>query len=87
MSDMTYSYNAEDLSSFDYNDEVWQTGTSSSSSDMYTPVVWPNTVGNDQFAGTRPTKDQSDAMTRWANSCQSIMPFDYEAWQVERTFS
>ncbi|KAH7348378.1 hypothetical protein BKA65DRAFT_550450 [Rhexocercosporidium sp. MPI-PUGE-AT-0058] len=68
MSNLTYNYNIDDISSFDYIDEVWQTGTSSCNSDIFTPV------------------DQSDAMSRWATSCQSIVPFDYEAWQVERTF-
>ncbi|KAH6712542.1 hypothetical protein DL95DRAFT_196183 [Leptodontidium sp. 2 PMI_412] len=68
MSNLTYNYNTDEVSSFDYNDEPWQTGTSSSSSDVYTPV------------------DQSDAMARWTTSCHSIIPFDYEAWQVERTF-
>ncbi|KAG4435171.1 hypothetical protein IFR05_009340 [Cadophora sp. M221] len=38
MSNLTYNYNIEDGSSFDYSDEAWQTGTSSSSSDIYTPV-------------------------------------------------
>ncbi|PVH80074.1 hypothetical protein DL98DRAFT_532503 [Cadophora sp. DSE1049] len=65
---MTYNHNAREISSFDYNDEIWQTGTSSSSSDVYSPSG---------------SMDQSDAMVRWANSCQNILPFDYEAWQFE----
>ncbi|KAH7419575.1 hypothetical protein BKA64DRAFT_20973 [Cadophora sp. MPI-SDFR-AT-0126] len=70
MSDMAYNHNTEEISSFDYNDEIWQTGTSSSSSDVYSPSG---------------PMDQSDAMVRWANSCQNLLPFDYEAWQFGGT--
>merc|ERR1712058_101000 len=67
---MAYNHNLEDISSFDYNDEIWQAGTSSSSSDVHSPGEF---------------KNQSDAMVRWANSYQNIVPFDYEAWQFKGT--
>jgi len=67
---MAYNNIVEDISSFDYNDEIWHAGTSSSSSDIHS---------------SDGSKNQSDAMLRWADSYQNIVPFDYEAWQFEGT--
>ncbi|KAK0099538.1 hypothetical protein ONS95_000263 [Cadophora gregata] len=68
---MNYN-NAEHTSGFDFVDEMWQAGTSSSSSDIYSPSG---------------SMDHYDAMVRWEKSCQNLIPFDYEAWQFEGTFA